>query len=287
VLAGFGFTAAVIYMGQQGQSANKGMQDGQTSARKNAARSMHQVQTIALFTVSFIILGIDSWLFSVVAGNRPVMVVGVDLNVIPPPEPCGRVWSQALMAMGMLALGAIAMVCNITSLFLSQQLAIKDQKSRNYLRFFLLNLTGVAILGVITFLGADTLNYLDVVYNDHVPLWLTVATAIVTFGGLGIAMYVGGRSYFRKTASTPLKNRLRVPTDLILLYALVGTIAASAATRFPHWPDQPITWVIVIYWILGLIFPVVVVIWLAHGVPPGKPSLMASEHPTKEQPAHP
>lgn len=281
VLAGFAFTAAVIYLGRAGRRADESMQDGRIIVRNIAARSLQEVQAIALFTASFIVLGLDSYLFSVVAGSRPFP------GIAQAPEPCGRLWSQALIANGMLAVGAVAMVCNITTLFLSQQLNIRDESSRHYLRFFLVSLTGAGMLAIIMFLGATSLDYLDVVYNDHVPSWFTIAGWVITLGNMGLAIYFGARSYLRKTAlshanapNIKLKNRLGIPTYLIVVYAGSGPIAAAAAARFPHWPEEPITWVVVAYWILGLIFPAAIVVWLAYAVLPGKPLQTASGHPS-------
>jgi hypothetical protein len=281
VLAGFAFTAAVIYLGRVGQTPHASTQDGRTIAPNIAARSLREVQTIALFTASFIILGLDSYLFSVVAGSRPFA------GIAPGPEHCGRLWSQALIANGMLAVGAVAMVCNLTTLFLSQQLNIRDEHSRHYLRSFLSSLTGAGMLAIILFLGATSLDYLNVIYSDHVPLLFAVAVWVVTFGSIGLAIYFGARSYLMRTTAlthsdTKIKpdNRLTVPIYLIVVYAGGGPFAAAVAERYPDWPEEPITWVVVAYWILGLICPAAIVVWLAHAVLPGKPPQTLSEHPS-------
>ena len=282
VLAGFAFTAAVIYLGRVGRTTDEGTQDGRTIAPNIAARSLREVQTIALFTASFIILGLDSYLFSVVAGSRPFA------GIASGPEHCGRLWSQALIANGMLAVGAVAMVCNLTTLFLSQQLNIRDENSRHYLRLFLSSLTGAGTFAIILFLGATSLDYLNVVYSDHVPSLFAVAVWVVTLGGIGVAIFFGARSYrMRKTALTHAvapnikpENRLAVPIYLIVIYAGGGPFAAAAAERYPDWPEQPVTWVVVAYWILGLICPAVIVVWLVHAVLPGKPPHTASEDPS-------
>ncbi len=282
VLAGFAFTAAVIYLGRVGQTPDESTQDGRTIAPNIAARNLREVQTIALFTASFIILGLDSYLFSVVAGGRPFA------GIAPGPEHCGRLWSQALIANGMLAVGAVAMVCNLTTLFLSQQLNIRDENSRHYLRLFLSSLTGAGMLAIILFLGATSLDYLNVVYSVRIPLLFAVAVWVVTFGSIGLAIYFGTRSYLmRETAVTHTdvqdikpENRLRVPIYLIVVYAGGGSFAAAAAERYPDWPEEPITWVVVAYWILGLICPAAIVVWLAHAVLPGKRPQTVSEHPS-------
>ena len=152
------------------------------------------MQTISLFVISFILLGMASFTWSVVAGSRPTMGPGETL--IQPAELCSRVSSQAWIGSGMFGLGVIAMVCNITSLFMWQEFTIHDPDSRHYLRFFLLIVTATGIVAVIVFLGSDAMNYLDVVYAGRTPRWLTTATNVVTFGGLAIMIFLAARAYF-------------------------------------------------------------------------------------------
>ncbi len=270
VLAGFAFTAAVMYVGRAGPVIDESRTDPRTAARRTAASGMQDVQTISLFTAAFIILGLDSFVWSMVAGSRPL------ITATEPLEPCGRVWSQAIIAAGMLGLGAIAMVCNITALFLWRQSTVRNAHDRAYLRLFLLIVTAVAVLGVILFAGSDALNYLDVVYHGHIPSLFTAATHIVTFGGLGVAVFTGGASYFRlyfrqhPTEHTKLQNRMKLPTTLIALYALVGAVGVTAAARVREWPLAPNVWITVAYWAVGLIYPVAVVVLVARAIPPAK-----------------
>ena len=207
------------------------------------------------------------------AGSRALTEFGV-AGGVGPSELCSRVWSQAIIAVGMLSLGAIAMVCNITSLFLWQQSAILSESDRRYLRAFLIIVTAAAVLGVIAFVGSDSLNFLQVVYDGHVPLWFSSATLLVTIGGLGVALYVGARRYFGKTSSATthtgrpkIKDRMKIPTGLIIMYALIGCVAVTAAAHYPRWPKEPSTEIIAVYWILGVIYPVVVVILVARAIP--------------------
>lgn len=272
VLAGFGFTAAVIYVGRRDQAFDDGCDDPQQVTRHQMARSVQDVQTISLFVVSFIILGLDSFVWSTIAGSRGSSVPREAVGLTP--ELCSRVWSQAILAAGMLSLGAIAMVCNITSLFLWQQSAVRDWHSRRYLRFFLLVATAIAVLGTTLYVASDSMNYLDVVYNGHPPVWLTTTTAVITFGGLAFALVIGAHAYFRKPApptsagALKLKDRMKIPTLLVAFYVLIGAVGVTAAARFPNWSPEPNTWVILVYWALGLVYPVVVVILVARAVPP-------------------
>ena len=71
VLAGFAFTAGVIYIGRSQRSFRRRDTNPQTVARHFAARSLQDVQTISLFTASFVILGLNSFVWGIVAGHRP------------------------------------------------------------------------------------------------------------------------------------------------------------------------------------------------------------------------
>ena len=235
-------TSTAMKQGAQPAGPDESEQDQQAIARHAAARSAQDVQTISLFTAAFIILGLNSFIWGVVAGSRALTELGV-AGGVGPSELRSRVWSQAIIAVGMLSLGAIAMVCNITSLFLWQQSAILSESDRRYLRAFLIIVTAAAVLGVIAFVGSDSLNFLQVVYDGHVPLWFSSATLLVTIGGLGVALYVGARRYFGKTSSATthtgrpkIKDRMKIPTGLIIMYALIGSVAVTAAAHYPGWP---------------------------------------------------
>ncbi len=273
VLAGFAFTAGVVYVGRQERTPDEDTDDTAAIARHAKARSIQDVQTVSLFVVSFIVLGLDSFIWSIVAGSKPVIALS-EVVAEQPPELCSRVWSQAIIAVGMFGLGAIAMVCNITSLFLWQRTTVRDEDSRSYLSFFLLVVTAGSVLGVICFVGSDAMNYLDVIYAGHPPLWLTTTTAVVTFGGVVIALAVGARAYFARVLNddrrATLKDRMRLPSFLIAVYALVGAIGVTAAARFPDWPRDPATWLVLTYWTIGLVLPVIVVILVARAVPADK-----------------
>jgi hypothetical protein len=76
VLAGFVFTGVIILYASPGPRA---------------------ARTIALLCAAFVVLGFDSYLFSSISGN--------DADPL-----CGRVWSEAMAASGMLAVGGVALV---------------------------------------------------------------------------------------------------------------------------------------------------------------------------------
>lgn len=276
VLAGFAFTAGVIYVGRSNQLPRDIETDPEIAARHAAARSLQDVQTISLFTASFIILGLNSFVWGVVAGSRALVDLGPS-GIADAPETCSRAWSQAIIAVGMLSLGAIAMVCNITSVFLWQQSLLLADDDRRYLRSFLLIVTAIAVLGVIAFVGSDAMSFLRVVYNGHVPAWFAALTLAVTIGGLAVALWVGVRNYFRDLLpaergelGSKLKDKMKVPTALIILYAVIGAIAVTVAAQSPRWPGRPSLIAVLPYWVLGVVYPVAVVILVARAVPPAR-----------------
>lgn len=112
------------------------------------------------------------------------------------------------------------------------------EKDRRYLRTFLLLVQAGAVLGVIAFVGSDSFNYLHVVYDGRIPLWFTALTLSVTLGGLLVALYVGTCHYFgrtafahSRTARSRMKDRMRIPTVLIVLYAVFGAVAVTVAAQ--------------------------------------------------------
>jgi hypothetical protein len=62
-------------------------------------------QTIVLFASGVLVLGLDSYLFS--------LLTGTDLPDQPDPSLCAKVWSQGMTATGMLAVGASVLVCGL------------------------------------------------------------------------------------------------------------------------------------------------------------------------------
>ncbi len=71
---------------------------------------------------------------------------------------------------------------------------------------------------------------------------------------------------------------MRIPTALIVLYAVLGAVAVTIAAQYPRWPSEPTNEIIVAYWLLGVVYPVVVVILVARGIPPAKRSRARERH---------
>ncbi|CAG7642529.1 hypothetical protein SIM91_02400 [Rhodococcus opacus] len=142
------------------------------------------VQTMALFASAIVILALDSYLFSHITGIEPkvllsegeVLVDDTYLNA------CARAWTQAMPASGMLATGGVALIAG-----LSWMLAIHGSTARPiqpHLATLGGGLISVVIITTTLLLTATTIQYLELLYQDNVniwvkvSMWLGVATAI-------------------------------------------------------------------------------------------------------------
>ncbi|WP_433734180.1 hypothetical protein ACQP0C_18795 [Nocardia sp. CA-129566] len=85
VLAGFLFTGIVLLFGRTGRD---------------------YTQTIGLFTGAFFVLAVNSYEYSLIAGNTPPEATFA--------EQCALVWSQMMPASGLLAVGGTALTCGVS-----------------------------------------------------------------------------------------------------------------------------------------------------------------------------
>jgi hypothetical protein len=97
VLAGFVFTSIVFLISREGRTHSR---------------------ALGLFCAAFVVLGFDSHLFAVLSGsvNDPF---------------CGRVWTQAVTASGLLGTGAMAIITGIIWL-LPNQSHMRGSRSRRW-----------------------------------------------------------------------------------------------------------------------------------------------------------
>lgn len=250
VLAGFVFTSIVLLLGRRGP--------------KNT-------QALGLFCAAFIALGFDSHLWGVISGGSP--------------DPfCARVWSEAMTAAGLLAVGGMAIITGISWL-LASHLDVTTGTGQlpgpaevhsviDLDRLVRLMAYGVACT-VTLLLWATTFDYLSIVYPVHTPTFLTWSTLISpVFVGLtsaGIALVVP-RLANRNTSvvrSNIANVALRVAAYGILAYAVGGPVFASVVAELgANWwrpPSQSLTAAAVT---AGLALPALLMIALVLAVPP-------------------
>ncbi|MGI5501325.1 hypothetical protein ACQEU1_13960 [Lentzea sp. CA-135723] len=260
VLAGFVFTGILILFGRPGP--------------KNT-------QTLSLFAATFVILGFDSYLFSLISGGDSDPV-------------CSRVWTESMAASGMLAAGATALIGGIRWL-LAHHLddeaegEVPDSNTVDLDRLSLYMLYGVAT-AVMLLLAATTLDYFQVVFEHRAPGWLNWLVSLSPLA-VGATAVVLTRRRARRTAvddSQQRSNRatrsLSVTAFGLLVYAVVGPVFAGVLTNLPTslWSPTPAL-LIVMGVVIGLVFPAVLLVALIVSAPPisGVVKRTAAERPVE------
>lgn len=223
VLAGFVFAGLILLLGQ---------------SKSGPAR----IHTISLFTAGFLILGLDSFLFSLVSGET-----GEEAS-------CPRVWSESLVASGLLGLGGVAVVGGINWLMSAY---MKKGDARDVPTFGKAgNSSTRALAAIVSILLALTAH--DYVDYGHAGAWawlLAIVPAFVIAGAaLGPKMLTRLRERAELSAS-PFRL-LKSAVTLTVLYAITGTTYVGVIADVPAdaWNSQG-SWLIVISTILAIGMP--------------------------------
>lgn len=166
VLAGFLFAGFLILFSKEGP--------------KNA-------QTMSLFVATFVLLGFDSYLFSSVTGSVADPI-------------CARVWHEGVIASGLLALGAVALVCGIGWLVIDFLEATVNDESLQQLRregrtkkirqlATVASWTPLIVMLPACFrLASTNALYFNLVYHQKPPIWAWKVAVAVPIAGASIAV---------------------------------------------------------------------------------------------------
>lgn len=241
LLAGFLFTGFLILFGQRGKLSN---------------------QTMVLFVASFIVLGFDSYLFSMVSGAIP----GTD---------CRLIWAQGMAASGLLATGSMGLVCGSCWLivdYLETRLTKakrsdlrKDELAKKllYLNQLVILLPPVAQAGSLLLLAATTEDYLDVTTPHNVPLHI-VAWALPTAFIIAIAVTAILRFVPK---GIPLQPSIMYHASFLslLFYSLFASVFAGLC-GISIW-DEPTPLVMALALLFGLGIPVALSSMLSASTP--------------------
>ncbi len=250
VLAGFLFTGIVFLFTRSGRD---------------------HTQTIALFTATFFVLAIDSYEYSVIAGNKPAEgKFG---------EQCPYIWSQMMPAAGSLGVGGAALTCGVTWL-LADHAATSPHVpvSPNRWRFrrtpppppsppllrpdhTLSKLGGLVvtamIIGTMLLLIATTLDYFESVYSRRSGV-LLVLTLVVGFFFIISGVSLTVRRTYKWVSGSTLGHPKWLPTAIYvtILYGLLSLVYTGIVTLIGvDAAGGPGGIVVSISFILGLLAP--------------------------------
>jgi hypothetical protein len=187
-----------------------------------------------MFSATFVVLGFDSYLFSLVSGGSS-------------DELCLRVWSEAMAASGMLAIGAVALIVGIAWLMSNHtnESSIDNQDSEQLRRSrsIGLNRLGRSMVygvtaGAALLLSVTSLDYLRITFGHTPVAWIT-AGVLCCPALVGVVVVIGTRMQVRKALDSSPAERSGTTTTLwragagLLIYGVAGPLFAGVLTQLP------------------------------------------------------
>lgn len=210
---------------------------------------------MALFSVTFLDLGFDSYLFSRVAGFSSD-AAGKNNHTME--SLCNGVWMEAMAASGMLAVGAVAL-----GIGLGYLLVAYDAKSMN-LEGLARMIGGCVVFGVPLLLLCTSFNFYEAIWKWNQPNWAALGT---TFSGYAVAAVAGSCFYLSSRRGKCSREKfVQCSTYGVAGYAVLGPAFAAVVVRFPQ--DDlaaPACWVVFCTIVISLVIPAVLSAFLAGG----------------------
>ncbi|UUU38567.1 hypothetical protein [Streptomyces sp. NBC_00162] len=250
-----------------------------------------RVATLRLFIAGFIVLGLDSYSFSILTGD---IAEGA----------CGRVWTESLIASGMLVVGTVAVISGISWLLAAyienQGNATPEQSVLGHIeamriveRLLRRSVYGITVMTVIL-LSTVAHDYVNVAFHDRPKPWWATWISPVYVLLVGAAM-IGAAWQQQRTcaqaetnAGEPSSLALSVAFTGAVSYAIVGTGAIGFITSTPTSFWNPIPGAVAFITVaIVLIMPVPTILTLIyamprHGVASADPGLDPSPDPSPD-----
>jgi hypothetical protein len=263
VLAGFMVTAVVFLLRRE-------------SDEKDSASRAH---TIAMFLTGVVILGLDSYLFGSIASMHPVTQTQNGIESVRPEAQyvCTVVWTQGMVASGMLAVGGTLLVAGLG--WTTTQFA-KNAKSESVFFACLGNIVTWAI--TVTCLAALVDTAVMYIHSMSAPPFnvsMAKGTAVVFLIGLAAAaictLLIGIRTVGLWCRLSKNRRWLDETNEVNPRYAALATaniftiaLAVGGPTfgylNHPHPPSVATMWFAVIGCVL---LPAAIFIFIAYSVP--------------------
>jgi hypothetical protein len=233
-------------------------------------RDIGKVRALSLLFAAFVALGLDSYLFGMVSGDSS----------------CQRAWTEAMLAAGLLGVGAVAIISGF-GLLVAEYVTTADSEPTALLTTLFNWLRAGTALVVLGLLNMTSWNYLSAVLGSHVPgyakdlLWsylgigaaalviLVASTKLpsLTEKLIKLNVWLSERGPQRLvSAAKEISGRLDKPLEIkqkitraiyaSLSYAVVSVLAATLFARTSPRPwDQPDGWakaafILTIIWVL-------------------------------------
>lgn len=240
ILAGFLFTGLMYLFG------------------KSQSKALPPV--IALFSATFLILGLTSYLFTRVAGFK-----GPDTLL------CRRMWMEGMVASGMLAAGSASLVVGLSYL-----LSEFDPNDAPYLDRLAVIISGGVLIGAPVLLLFTSFSFYE-------QLGISLSPLVYGASGCGVCvlLFVAFVCYklTHHSAKTDTRQKwIAFTSYLVASYAIIGPVFASAIIRLPsEWIADPYPWLFAATLVVALAFPALVMVGLAGGAAGGDDNLRRPE----------
>jgi hypothetical protein len=240
-------------------------------------------QALALLSCAFVVLGFDSYLFGLVAGN------GSDTD-------CARVWAESIPASGMLTVGGLAVITGISWLVAVRDSYVKDSGSGQSASFAASDeawrgvrldqlsrvvavLAGVAVALLLT---STTVDYGAFAFGGRERFRIDV----VAYTSLGLVI-VGSLllTAYRNSSSSRVVPYVAYwfSSYGIVIYAIVCTVFVGYTTNAPV--GSPFVGVTAA--VLGSVAPSILIIGLVQSIAPISAAMSgppAAQHESPEEP---
>ena len=263
-------------------------------AYKPSEMKAEYIQALALLFAAFVALGLDAFMFGLVTGDSTDIMGKVSA--------CRRTWTEAMLAAGLLGIGAVVIVASFVILFtfsipgshesaygpphfLGEAIRMLERLC-NALR------GGVAVV-VVALLYMTSRSYLIAVFNGHIPLFGTLYLYIYFVVGVLTVMIVFGDAAIEHSFDNRVSRLLRVNNKEQFVKALEIAVyffggytiisglgaagIASTSARFWNPANLGVQWVIfsTVIWV-SMVSLIPVLLLLARAVPDfGQPRLKA------------
>ncbi|MFI6299436.1 hypothetical protein ACIBEJ_48135 [Nonomuraea sp. NPDC050790] len=237
VLAGFVFTSIVVMLSQSWPRRRR-------------------IPAISLFVAAFAALALNSYLLAVIAGETPKGGA------------CYRIWSEMMIASGLLGVGAVALTSGVAWL-IAAHLEQDDgaEGAVDLERLARAVLHGVATLAVLL-LSTTSLDYLYVAFDTHPPGWLIATVYAYLATVLVLIAVIRGRLRRTTAVSEEIARHLSKGTFGTVRYAFVIAVALGLLLAYAdvYWNPTP-AWLAVVVVILAMPAAAPVLLRLVYAVP--------------------
>ncbi|POX38924.1 hypothetical protein C3486_20890 [Streptomyces sp. Ru73] len=247
VLAGFVFAGFVMIL---------------TERRTSPLRTA----TLRLFIAGFIVLALDSYAFSLLTGD---VATGA----------CGRVWTESLIASGMLVVGAVAVISGMAWLLASYEEPAESpaggtgaEGMRALERLLRRSVYGIAVLTVLL-LSTAAHDYVHVVYDGRrAPWWASWVSPLYVLlvgAAMTVTVWRRQRGQTRRIGDQAVRrSELPVAFVCAVSYAVFGTAAIGVTTSTPVSAWNPVPAAVAACTVgIVLIMPVPTVLALLYAMP--------------------